>query len=251
MRLFPAIDVLDGNVVRLVQGDYGKVKRFQPLDDVVKWFLESEVQAVHMVDLTAAKDSRNLANRTLLLETVRSHLAGRVFVELGGGIRTADDAESVLANGVDRVIIGTMALKDPATISCLAARYPDRIAVALDFKTEGSRQLIAVKGWQEMTDLELDDAIRTQLELGVATFLITDVTRDGMGTGPNLDTYRRLIDSYPVSVIASGGVARLADLGKLKSLETGALGRIEGVVVGTALYEGGIDLKEGLALCSR
>jgi phosphoribosylformimino-5-aminoimidazole carboxamide ribotide isomerase len=231
MQIIPAIDLQGGRAVRLLRGDFERetVYGADPLEVARRW-RRAGAELLHVVDLDGAR-----AGRPVQLELVRA-IAAEAPVQLGGGMRTSDDVESALAAGVRRVVLGTAALDRPL-ITELAQAHGDRLVVALDTR-EGR---VAVRGWTEASDWTLLDLARDLISCGVRRFLHTDVERDGAMTSPNFASLEALI-ALGALVIASGGVANLAHIRRLR--EIGA----EAVIVGRALYEGTVDLEEALVL---
>jgi len=234
LTLLPAVDVADGQAVRLVRGEAGTETGYgDPLDAALAW-QEAGAEWIHLVDLDAAfgrgSNGPQLAG-----------LIGRldVQVELSGGIRNASALAAALATGCRRVVIGTAAMEDPEWVRTAIGKYGDRIAVGLDVR--GTR--LAARGWT--TDGgELDDALDRLEAAGCARYVVTDIEKDGMLRGPNLDLLRRVCARTPQPVIASGGVSSLADLHAIAALAP--LG-VEGAIVGKALYAGAFTLNEALA----
>jgi len=233
MDLYPAIDLRGGHVVRLRQGDYDKETIYG--DDpvaVARAFEEAGVQWVHVVDLDAARQQGS--NRPIVREVVA---ALGVPVQTGGGVRTAEDAAELLEGGVGRIVVGTAAFRTPGFVAQLCAAHPGRIAVDIAVGDDGR---VAVQGWQEGTGEHLVDALLRFRGDGVAAFVVTAVSRDGLLAGPDLEILRTAIASSDVPVIASGGVAALDDLRDLAEL--GAVG----VIVGKALYDGRFTIAEAV-----
>jgi phosphoribosylformimino-5-aminoimidazole carboxamide ribotide isomerase len=232
--LFPAIDIRHGRVVRLSQGEatrqtvYGE----DPVAVAVS-FAGQGAAWIHVVDLDRAfGDGENLA----LVRRIVTAVGGHARVQLGGGLRTVDLLREGLDQGVDRVVIGTAAAVDPAVVpAAVAAAGAERIAVGIDAR-DGR---VAIRGWTETSELTADALARRVVGDGVVTLIYTDVARDGMLTGPDLDGARRL-QAVGARVIASGGVARLEDLRAAR--EAG----LAGAIVGRALYDGRFALREAL-----
>jgi phosphoribosylformimino-5-aminoimidazole carboxamide ribotide isomerase len=234
MMVIPAIDIMDGQVVRLTKGDEKARTSYidwgSPLDVARRWCSEG-AEYLHVIDLDATLvggDNRDL------VQAIVDDL--RIPVQIGGGIRSLESARGLLDKGVDRIILGSLAIKSPEGVSSLQEEYgEDRIVIALDHR----RGIVLDKGWKGSTGKPLEEALKEFTELGLKWFLITDIDRDGTLEGPDTDTYTKL--SEWASIIASGGV------GSLKDLET--LGRtgVEAVVVGKALYEGLFTLPEALS----
>lgn len=231
--LLPAVDVTDGNAVRLVQGELGTETSYGvPLDAALAW-QAGGAEWVHLVDLDAAFGRGS--NRELIADVVdRLDIA----VELSGGIRDDDSLAAALATGCDRVNIGTAALEQPDWVRTAIARHGDRIAVGLDVRGT----TLSARGWTEDGGELFDVLARLDAE-GCARYVVTDVHRDGTLTGPNLDLLREVCAATDRPVIASGGVSSLDDL---RALATLASIGVEGAIVGKALYSGAFTLPEAL-----
>ncbi len=232
-ELIPAIDLLEGQAVRLSQGRYDAATVYDADPAAVATrFRQSGIRRLHVVDLEGAK-----AGRPVQGEAIRRILeaAEGVPVQLGGGLRTLEGIEQALDWGLDRVILGTVALRDPQLVKDAAARHPGRIVVGIDAR-EGR---VAVEGWTDASETAAVDLGRRFEDAGVAAVVYTDIARDGMLTGPNLDQTAALADAISIPVIVSGGVAELADV-----VASAALAKrgICGVIVGRAIYTGSIDL---------
>ena len=241
MIVFPAIDLKGGQVVRLAAGDmdratvYGSDPAAQALT-----FAEAGAQHLHVVDLDGAfaGESRNRAAVEAILEAFPGH------VQLGGGIRDAAAVEGWFALGVSRIVIGSAALTDPAFVRTMAANWEGGIVVAVDAR-DG---MVATEGWAALSDVPVVDLARRFEDAGVASLLFTDIGRDGLLKGVNIDATVDLARSVDIPVIASGGVKGLDDI-RLLSLH--AADGIEGVITGRALYDGRLDLAAALALAGR
>ena len=233
LTLLPAVDVAGGQAVRLIQGAAGTETSYgDPLAAARDW-QRAGAEWIHLVDLDAA--FRRGSNPSILASIVRRT---DVQVEMSGGIRDPATLAAALATGCARVVIGTAALEDPDWVGSVIAEHGDRIAVGLDVR--GTR--LAARGWT--TDGgELDDALDRLETDGCRRYVVTDITKDGMLRGPNLDLLRRVCGRTARPVIASGGVSSLADLEAISGLR--ALG-VEGVIIGKALYAGAFTLKEAL-----
>ncbi|MFO0689400.1 MAG: 1-(5-phosphoribosyl)-5-[(5-phosphoribosylamino)methylideneamino]imidazole-4-carboxamide isomerase [Myxococcota bacterium] len=236
-ELIPAIDLLGGRAVRLTQGRYDAATVYD--DDpaaVAARFAALGAKRVHVVDLDGAK-----AGRPVQADSVRKILAavGRVPVQMGGGLRTLEGVDAALSWGLDRVILGTVALRDPALVKQAAAKHPGRIVVGIDAR-DGR---VAVEGWTEGSEIRAVDLGRRFEDAGVAAIVYTDIARDGMLTGPNLEATARLASALSIPVIVSGGVATSADVVASARLRDR---NICGVIVGRAIYTGGVDLASAL-----
>lgn len=238
MILFPAIDLKEGACVRLFKGRFEEqtVYSRDPAAMAARW-AEAGAEWLHLVDLDASLgDSR--ANRRAILDII-----GRVKLrlQLGGGIRGLSDAEAWFDLGLDRLVLGTAACERPALVEEIAARYPGRLAVALD--AVGSR--LRVRGWREDGGADLWETAAGLRDLGAALVIYTDVERDGARLGPNLENTRQVARVSGLPTICSGGVASLDDLAAVKPL---AADGVVGVISGKALYEGDLDFSAGQAL---
>jgi phosphoribosylformimino-5-aminoimidazole carboxamide ribotide isomerase len=230
--LYPAIDLRGGRCVRLVQGDFARETVFSddPVATARSW-VERGATRLHVVDLDAAADKGD--NRAIVAAICA---AVATPVQLGGGLRRLDDLEAVFAAGVARAVLGTAAVEDPAFVAAAVARFGDRIAVGLD----GRDGVARTHGWQADGGISLLDLGCRMAALGVARFIYTDVGRDGMLSEPNYTGLTELLRATGRPVIASGGVARVEHLDRLRA--AGA----EGAIIGKALYTGAIRLEEAL-----
>lgn len=238
MILFPAIDLKDGLCVRLEQGDMARATVFNrdPAAQA-QAFAEQGFQYLHVVDLDGAFAGRpmNAAAVERILRTVA------IPVQLGGGIRNLDTVAAWLDTGVARVIIGTAAVRDPPFVKRAARDFPGRVAVALDAR-DGR---VAVEGWAETSEVDVRDLARRFEDAGIAALVYTDVARDGMLAGLNLEAAIALAEAVSIPVIVSGGLASIEDV---KALVAPRARRLAGAIVGRALYDGRLDPAEALAL---
>ncbi|WP_256295827.1 1-(5-phosphoribosyl)-5-[(5-phosphoribosylamino)methylideneamino]imidazole-4-carboxamide isomerase [Haloarchaeobius salinus] len=232
-EVVPAVDVQDGEVVQLVQGERGTEKTYgDPVEAAERW-VDQGAATLHLVDLDGAFEGEraNAPAIDAILDAVD------VTVQLGGGIRTAADAVALLERGVDRVILGTAAVENPDIVAEISEQYPDGVLVSLDAK--GGE--VVVSGWTEGTGLDPAEAVGRYEELGAAGILFTDVDVEGRLDGVQTEPVRRLVDAVDIPVVASGGVATLGDVRALRDAGAAA------VVVGSALYEGRFTLREAMA----
>lgn len=236
IEVFPAIDIKDGKVVRLTQGDYNKVDIYaeNPVE-IAAGFAARGAKNLHVVDLDGAKDGK-LSNFEKIETIVKN--AG-MFVQVGGGIRDEERIKSYLDIGVSRVILGTVAVEDFEFTKRMAQKYGDKIAVGVDAKDEK----IAVKGWLEITGLNSVEFCKRLAGAGVKTVIYTDISRDGAMCGTNLEIYKRLANEVDLDIIASGGVSSLQEISALKDIG------LYGLIVGKALYQGVLNLEEVLLKC--
>ena len=236
MEIIPAIDLLGGACVRLHQGDYNQVTRFSddPVAQALSW-QEQGATRLHLVDLDGAKSGDPVNDASVRAITA----ALTIPVQLGGGVRSVERAESLLACGLDRVILGTAAIENPALVKELASKYPNRIIVGIDAR-DGK---VATRGWIEESNVEATALAKELSQVGIAAIISTDIATDGTLAGPNLDALRSMAEASAVPVIASGGVGCMADLLALLALEPHG---VSGVIVGRALYDGRVMLREGI-----
>lgn len=238
MIFFPAIDLKDGQCVRLFQGDMDQVTVFG--DDPAgqaKGFADAGAKWLHVVDLNGAFSGRPVN------EDAVSGILDRIDipVQLGGGIRDMQTIDFWLDRGVRRVILGTVAVRDPNLVKQACKRHPDRVVVGIDAR-DG---MVAVEGWTELSEITGLELAKEFEDCGVAAIIYTDIARDGAMDGPNIEATVGLANAVSVPVIASGGVSSLEDLEALKAAGTGLL---EGVISGRALYDGRIDLAAAVEL---
>jgi phosphoribosylformimino-5-aminoimidazole carboxamide ribotide isomerase len=240
MLVIPAIDLRRGEVVRLAQGDPSRQTSYSgdPVAIARRWEGEG-APMLHLVDLDGA-----FSGRPQHLSVV-AQVAGaaKVPVQLGGGLRTLADLEQAFASGIERAVLGTMAIEDAEFLALACRRFPGRVVLGIDAK-EGK---VAVRGWGADTGIEATEVAARWAELPLAAIIYTDIARDGMLTGPNLEALRRIARATPHPVIASGGIATLDDVKRLAVLEPS---RIIGALIGKALYEGRFTLKDAIAAAS-
>ena len=234
MELIPAIDLLNGKCVRLNQGNYNEVTKFNtdPVKQAQIWERQG-AKRLHLVDLDGAKTGEPINDLTI--KEIKKSIS--IPIQLGGGIRNVDRAKELFDIGIDRIILGTIAIEEPELVRVLTQKYPKRIAVGIDAK-EG---MVATRGWlikSEITSLELAKQLN---DLELAAIISTDISTDGTLKGPNVKALREIAEVSINPVIASGGIGSIADLISLTDLENKG---IEAIIVGRALYDGSIDLKE-------
>ncbi len=237
MLIFPAIDLYGGKAVRLYKGDYNQMTVYN--DDplaVARDFKASGATHLHVVDLEGARDGGTPNLQTIAALARESGL----FTEVGGGIRSIEVVDRYLSAGVDRVILGTAAVKDPAFLKEALARYGEKIAVGVDIR-DG---LVAIKGWTEVSEWNAMDFCATMQEMGVKTIICTDISKDGAMKGANHELYRTLSERFSLDIIASGGVSSLEDIEKLA--EKG----LYGAIVGKAYYTGAISLARAIEVAT-
>jgi phosphoribosylformimino-5-aminoimidazole carboxamide ribotide isomerase len=240
MVILPAIDLLDGQVVRLAQGKRDQVTVYssEPVEVARRWAAAGATW-LHVVDLNGAFDGAYV--NLPIAERIIKHCG--ISVELSGGIRTRETLSSALTTGASRVVLGTKACEDPEFVQEAVRRFGTQIAVAIDAKAGR----VVSRGWVSSTQLTPASLAGRVAAMGVRTLVCTDVSRDGMMDGPNLSLLGEVLAAAPVSLIASGGISSLEDLKRLKELESRG---VAGAIVGKALYEGAIDLQAAITLVS-
>ncbi|ERJ11938.1 1-(5-phosphoribosyl)-5-[(5-phosphoribosylamino)methylideneamino]imidazole-4-carboxamide isomerase [Haloplasma contractile] len=231
MILLPAIDLLENQCVRLKQGDYEAVTVYSnhPEEMALQWE-RAGADYLHVVDLNGA-DQDFIKNKDSIKTIVE---ASNCPVQVGGGIRDEARVKELLDLGVSRIIVGTIAVKNPDLLQELVDKYRDRIVVGVDAK----RGKVATHGWKEVSNYEAIDFCKDLESMGVKTIVYTDISKDGMLSGPNISVYKRLIDETSLKIIASGGVSSVEDLLTLQSVG------VYGAIVGKALYENKLNLEE-------
>ncbi|MGB6838513.1 MAG: 1-(5-phosphoribosyl)-5-[(5-phosphoribosylamino)methylideneamino]imidazole-4-carboxamide isomerase [Dehalococcoidia bacterium] len=233
MEVIPAIDIRGGRCVRLYQGDYARETVFSddPVAVARRWAAEGAPR-LHLVDLDGARQGRPV-NQRVIADIIRDV---SVPVQVGGGVRDMAAIEELLAAGADRAILGTTAVREPDLVREACARYGERIVVSVDAR-EG---LAATEAWRETSEMRAEDLMHAMVELGVRRFVYTDIARDGTMTEPNFAAYRSAVKAVEAAIIASGGVASLEHLRRLASIG------VEGAIVGRAVYDGRVGLREAL-----
>ena len=233
MLIYPAIDLYGGKAVRLYKGNYAEMTVYNenPLL-VAKDFESCGATCIHLVDLEGAKEGT-----TPNLETVKNIIENtNLFTELGGGIRNMETVDKYISIGLDRVILGTAAVKDEEFLKAAVSKYGEKIAVGVDIK-DG---FVAISGWTEKSNYDAFSFCEKMEKIGVKTLICTDISKDGAMQGTNHELYKELSEKFSVNITASGGVSSLEDVKKLRKLD------IYGAIIGKAYYTGAIDLKEAL-----
>lgn len=237
MLIFPAIDLVQGQAVRLYKGDYAQMTVYDsdPLR-VARTFQSQGSSCLHLVDLEGAKNggTPNLEVITRIVSETS------LFTEVGGGIRSIETVETYLTAGVSRVILGTAAVTDEAFLRQAVAAWGSRIAVGVDIR-DG---YVSIKGWTEQSAYTCSQFFEKMQKLGVQTIICTDISRDGAMAGTNLNLYRQLSQAYRMDIVASGGVSSLADVKALREMD------LYGAIIGKAYYTGAIDLRQAIEVAS-
>jgi phosphoribosylformimino-5-aminoimidazole carboxamide ribotide isomerase len=241
MIVIPAIDLKEGKCVRLEQGEMHRDTVFSdnPAEQALKW-QQAGAELLHLVDLDGAfaGQPKNKAAIEAILKAIT------IPAQLGGGIRDIATIEAYLSLGLSRVIIGTAAQRNPALVVEACQTFPGQIVVGIDAKNG----MVAVQGWAELTDITAVDLARKFEDCGVSAIIYTDISRDGMMGGPNLEATKGLAEAISIPVIASGGVSKLKDIENLMAIEASG---VTGAITGKAIYTGAIDLAEAISLTRR
>lgn len=237
MKIFPAIDLIDGCAVRLFKGDYNQktVYSNNPVE-VARSFVEAGAEYIHIVDLDGAKDGSN-ANIEVVRNIVRE---SGLKAEIGGGIRSVQAIEKYLDLGVMRVILGTAAVTDRDFLKKAVETYGEKVAVGVDIK-DG---MVAIKGWTEVSQLDCFGFCRELEELGVKTVICTDISKDGVMSGTNIELYKQLSEQFKMDIVASGGVSSIENVKTLTDMN------MYGAILGKAIYTGAIDLRKVIETAS-
>lgn len=233
MQIYPAIDIKNGQCVRLCQGRFDDVTVYgdDPMKVAAKW-AESGATFLHIVDLDGAREGTSY-NQNVIQDIANTF---SIPVQTGGGIRTMRDIEEKLALGVSRVILGTVAVKNPELVIEAVKAYGEKIAVGID----AINGFVAVEGWEEVSHISALELCKKMVSLGVKTIIYTDISKDGMMVGPNIDSTKEIVEATGVNIIASGGISTMADLENVESIGAG------GAIIGKALYQGSLHLREVL-----
>lgn len=236
MRIIPAIDIIDKRVVRLEQGKFDKEKVYaeNPILIAKNW-KEKGATLLHIVDLDGAK-----IGKPVNLDVI-GDIAKIVGIELGGGLRSESDIENAFKAGVQFVVIGTSAVEDESFRINLVKKFGEKIIFAVDAK-DGK---VAVRGWKEVSGKDALEYIKELENIGAKRIIYTDISKDGMMEGPNFQVLKSILENTNIKVTASGGVSKIEDIKKLKEIEGNGL---DSVIIGKALYEGTIDLKEAISV---
>jgi len=236
MLVIPAIDLKDGQCVRLLQGKKDAVTTYSddPAKTAKRW--ESYgAKLIHIVDLDGAFTGR----QTNLDAIIKIRQSVKIPLQVGGGIRNIGNVMNLFSAGIDRIIIGTAAIEDPEFLTYACRNYPGKVLIGIDAK-DG---MVAIKGWEEVTSLSAKDLVRRLEIFGVAGIVYTDISRDGMLSGPNIEATRAIVEGVQIPVIASGGVSCIDDIKNLMQIEN-----LWGVITGKAIYAGAMDLKEAIRI---
>ncbi len=233
MIILPAIDIKDGNCVRLFKGDYNTVQKVaESYMDTARMFENCGAEWIHMVDLDGAKDASQ-QNKEIFLDVAKNT---KLKVEVGGGIRTLDTVEMYLSGGISRVIIGSAAVKNPKLVKDAVKEYGERIAVGIDAKNG----YVATEGWLETSDVLFTELAKAMADVGVKYIIFTDISKDGTLSGVNAEQLRQINECCSANIIASGGVHTMEDIITCKKLG------LYGTICGKSIYSGTLDLKEAV-----
>lgn len=235
MLLFPAIDLYEGKAVRLFKGDYAQMTVYSERPwEIASDFVSKGASHIHIVDLEGAKNGE-----TPNFETVcKIKAEGNCFCEIGGGIRSMDVIDRYMEAGIDRVILGTAAVKDEAFTKAAVDKYGEKVAIGVDIK-DGK---VAIKGWTEKSELDAMEFCAKMQDMGVKTIICTDISKDGAMMGTNRALYKELSQKFDIDIVASGGVSTIDDVKALAEMN------LYGAIIGKAYYTGAIDLAEAVAI---
>lgn len=234
MILFPAIDIIQGKAVRLLKGDYNQMTVYSDKPwEIAKDFADKGAKWIHIVDLEGARDGGTPNLETVLKIKKESGLK----CEIGGGIRSMEVVDIYLQSGLDRVILGTAAVKDPQFLKVAVEKYKEKIAVGVDIR-DG---YVSIKGWTESSDQKAFEFCKKMQDMGVKTLICTDISKDGAMKGTNRELYRDLSQQLGIDITASGGVSSMNDITYLAGMN------LYGAIIGKAYYTGAIDLKQAIA----
>lgn len=231
MQIYPAIDIIDGKAVRLSQGSFDDVTVFNDIPaDAAKDWVDAGATYIHIVDLDGAR-----YGKTFVIDIIKGIKSKYdIKIETGGGVRTMKDIDDRIEAGASRVIIGTAAVKNPELVKAAVEKYGDKIAVGVDAKNG----MVAISGWEEVSNISAVELCLKMKEYGVNTVIYTDISKDGMMCGPNIESTKDLIEKTGMDVIASGGVSKMEDIENVNNINAA------GVIIGKALYNGALELKE-------
>lgn len=236
MIILPAVDIMGGKPVRLYKGDFSTAGQVaENALDTAKEFENAGAEWIHMVDLDGSLQKKRVNTDIFLSVAENTSLK----VELGGGIRTMQDIEFYLSGGISRVILGSVALKDPQLVKEAAGEFGNKIAVGIDAKNGYA----AAEGWTQTSDIYFTELAKKMEQFGVGTIIFTDISKDGTLSGPNLAQLEEIDHAVSCNIIASGGITNIEDIKALKSLS------LYGAICGKSIYSGTLDLKEALEVC--
>ena len=237
MKIFPAIDLYEGKAVRLLKGKYEDMTVYsENPPEIGKAFASQGAEFIHIVDLEGARDG-NTPN----FDTVcRIKKESGLFCEIGGGIRSMEVVDKYISAGLDRVILGTAAVTDEAFAKAAVDKYGEKIAIGVDLR-DGK---VAIKGWTETSELDCFDFCEELQALGVKTVICTDISKDGVMSGTNIELYERLSEKFDMDIVASGGISTLENVKTLTEMN------MYGAILGKALYTGAIDLEKAIKIAS-
>jgi len=242
MEIYPAIDLRNGDCVRLYQGDFAQVTTYssKPLE-IAKLYANQGAKWLHVVDLDGTKNH----HKTQLPIIQQLLVSNKLKIQYGGGVRTKEQIKNLLNLGITRVAIGSLALKEPHVAKQLLDEFgPEKIVIACDVVFKNNEPYIAICGWQEISNIKLFDLIADYQHSGLKHVLCTDISRDGTLNGPNIDLYADILQHHPnLQIQASGGIANLVDLKSLGKIP------VAGAIIGRALYEKKFTLQEALTIC--
>jgi phosphoribosylformimino-5-aminoimidazole carboxamide ribotide isomerase len=234
MIIFPAIDIKDGKCVRLIKGDFNQITSYKnsPFDQAQIYFING-FKNIHIVDLDGALRGKS-SNSNIVKEIIKNF---KLKIQIGGGVRTIEDIDTWIKNGVDKVIIGTAAVENKNLLKTACEKFKNKIAVSLDVK-DG---FICLSGWKKQTNILASDFLKEIENFGISRIIYTDINKDGTKKGPNIKDTIELSNKVKIPFIISGGISSIEDVKKIKSLNNS---NVEGVIVGKSIYDGDININE-------
>ena len=234
MIIFPAIDIKGGKGVRLLKGDFNKITQYikSPLEQADE-FLNLGFKNIHLIDLDGALEGK-LVNKSIIEEIIKKI---NLKIQVGGGVRSLENIKNWVNIGVDKVIIGTSAVENPGFLKIACSKYKNKIAISLDVRNG----FIALSGWKKQTNILALDFVKKIAQMGISRIIYTDINRDGTKTGPNIKDTMNFSKTINIPTVVSGGISSINDIINIKKTKSP---NIEGIIVGKAIYDGSIDLKE-------
>ena len=234
MIIFPAIDIKGGKCVRLLKGDFNKITQYikSPLEQADE-FLNLGFKNIHLIDLDGALEGK-LVNKSIIEEIIKKI---NLKIQVGGGVRSLENIKNWVNIGVDKVIIGTSAVENPEFLKIACSKYKNKIAISLDVRNG----FIALSGWKKQTNILALDFVKKIAQMGISRIIYTDINRDGTKTGPNIKDTMNFSKTINIPIVVSGGISSINDIINIKKTKSP---NIEGIIVGKAIYDGSIDLKE-------
>ena len=244
-EIIPAIDILDGNCVRLTQGQYNLVEEFSNNpEEIAKKWISLGAKRLHIVELNGAKEGYPV-NYKVISNLVKSIKADNIELEVGGGIRTAESIKNYINEGVKYIVLGTKAFQDKDFLKQIVSKYKEKIIIGLDLKNKE----IAVSGWYKTSNISLS-TVASEME-SIKQIIYTDISKDGTLSGPNLKSVEEIASLFNSNIIVSGGISKIEDIKSILDLKGAGYPNISGVILGKSLYKGTIDLSNAIDLANK